>query len=198
MIDPGSVPLERVLGAEVGAFYRDVHATTVSRCCSGPAWRRSRARPRCEQVRTVGPATRSSATSWSSASASRPRTELAEAPGSTIDNGIVVDECLQTTAPGVFAAGDVANAWHPFFERQIRVEHWANALNQGPAAAAVDARPHASPTTASPTSTPTSTTSAWSTAATPPTGTRSSSAVTVADRRVHRLLAEGPARRRPA
>ena len=35
----------------------------------------------------------------------------------------------------MFAAGDVANAWHPFYEQQIRVEHWANALNQGPAAA---------------------------------------------------------------
>jgi 3-phenylpropionate/trans-cinnamate dioxygenase ferredoxin reductase subunit len=35
----------------------------------------------------------------------------------------------------VYAAGDVANAWHPFFGRGVRVEHWANALNQGPAAA---------------------------------------------------------------
>jgi 3-phenylpropionate/trans-cinnamate dioxygenase ferredoxin reductase subunit len=37
--------------------------------------------------------------------------------------------------PDVFAAGDVASAWHPFYARRIRVEHWANALNQGPAAA---------------------------------------------------------------
>ena len=35
----------------------------------------------------------------------------------------------------MYAAGDVANAWHPFYERHVRVEHWANALNQGPAAA---------------------------------------------------------------
>jgi 3-phenylpropionate/trans-cinnamate dioxygenase ferredoxin reductase component len=35
----------------------------------------------------------------------------------------------------VFAAGDVANAWHPFYGQRVRVEHWANALNQGPAAA---------------------------------------------------------------
>ena len=35
----------------------------------------------------------------------------------------------------MYAAGDVANAWHPFYDRHIRVEHWANALNQGPAAA---------------------------------------------------------------
>jgi 3-phenylpropionate/trans-cinnamate dioxygenase ferredoxin reductase component len=64
-----------------------------------------------------------------------PRVELAEGAGLVIDNGIVVDQALATSAPGVYAAGDVANAWHPFYERRIRVEHWANALNQGPAAA---------------------------------------------------------------
>jgi 3-phenylpropionate/trans-cinnamate dioxygenase ferredoxin reductase component len=52
-----------------------------------------------------------------------------------VDNGIVVDERLETGVPGVFAAGDVANARHPFYDEAIRVEHWANALNQGPAAA---------------------------------------------------------------
>jgi 3-phenylpropionate/trans-cinnamate dioxygenase ferredoxin reductase component len=46
-----------------------------------------------------------------------------------------VDERLRTSAPAVFAAGDVANAHHPFYGERIRVEHWANALNQGPAAA---------------------------------------------------------------
>jgi len=65
----------------------------------------------------------------------RPRTELAERAGLTVENGIVVDERLASSAPGVFAAGDVANARHPFYGTHIRVEHWANALNQGPAAA---------------------------------------------------------------
>jgi 3-phenylpropionate/trans-cinnamate dioxygenase ferredoxin reductase subunit len=46
-----------------------------------------------------------------------------------------VDERLRTSAENVFAAGDVAHHAHPFFGRRIRVEHWANALNQGPAAA---------------------------------------------------------------
>jgi 3-phenylpropionate/trans-cinnamate dioxygenase ferredoxin reductase subunit len=64
-----------------------------------------------------------------------PRDALARDAGLEIDNGIVVDERLATSAPNVFAAGDVANAWHPFYDRRIRVEHWANALNQGPAAA---------------------------------------------------------------
>jgi 3-phenylpropionate/trans-cinnamate dioxygenase ferredoxin reductase component len=52
-----------------------------------------------------------------------------------VDNGILVDEHLETSVPGVFAAGDVANARHPFYGERIRVEHWANALHQGPAAA---------------------------------------------------------------
>src|SRR3712207_9119656 len=42
---------------------------------------------------------------------------------------------LRASAPGVFAAGDVANAWRPRYGRRVRVEHWANALEQGPAAA---------------------------------------------------------------
>jgi 3-phenylpropionate/trans-cinnamate dioxygenase ferredoxin reductase subunit len=50
-------------------------------------------------------------------------------------NGVLVDERLETSVPGVFAAGDVASAWHPFYGYNLRVEHWANALNQGPVAA---------------------------------------------------------------
>jgi 3-phenylpropionate/trans-cinnamate dioxygenase ferredoxin reductase subunit len=64
-----------------------------------------------------------------------PRVALARDAGLAIDNGIVVSEHLESSALGVFAAGDVAHAWHPFFKRRIRVEHWANALNQAPAAA---------------------------------------------------------------
>jgi 3-phenylpropionate/trans-cinnamate dioxygenase ferredoxin reductase subunit len=56
---------------------------------------------------------------------------LAVAAGLKVDDGIVVDEQLQSSAPGVYAAGDVASAWHPHYGRHLRVEHWANALNQG-------------------------------------------------------------------
>jgi 3-phenylpropionate/trans-cinnamate dioxygenase ferredoxin reductase component len=52
-----------------------------------------------------------------------------------IDNGVVVDERLQSSVEGIFACGDIANAAHPVFGRHVRVEHWANALEQGPAAA---------------------------------------------------------------
>jgi len=51
-----------------------------------------------------------------------------------VDNGILVDASLRASADGVFAAGDVANHDHPLFGR-LRVEHWANALEQGPVAA---------------------------------------------------------------
>ena len=64
-----------------------------------------------------------------------PRSELAAQAGLSLGNGVLVDEHLRTSAPDVFAAGDVANAFHPFYGEHIRVEHWANALNQGPAAA---------------------------------------------------------------
>ena len=64
-----------------------------------------------------------------------PRVELADNAGLKVDNGILVDEKLQTSAPNVFAAGDVAIAQHPFYGERLRLEHWSNALNQGPAAA---------------------------------------------------------------
>ncbi|WP_168626365.1 MULTISPECIES: NAD(P)/FAD-dependent oxidoreductase [unclassified Cryobacterium] len=64
-----------------------------------------------------------------------PNTTLAEAAGLVIDNGVATDAALRTSDPNVFAAGDVANAFHPRVEQRLRNEHWANALNQGPAAA---------------------------------------------------------------
>ncbi|MFJ6770754.1 NAD(P)/FAD-dependent oxidoreductase [Kitasatospora sp. NPDC091257] len=64
-----------------------------------------------------------------------PATGLAEAAGLEVDNGVRTDRHLRTSDPDVYAAGDVANAYHPLFERHIRVEHWANALNQPQTAA---------------------------------------------------------------
>jgi 3-phenylpropionate/trans-cinnamate dioxygenase ferredoxin reductase subunit len=64
-----------------------------------------------------------------------PRTGLAEAAGLTVANGIQVDAQLRTADPDIFAAGDVANAFHPRLGTSIRVEHWANALHQPQAAA---------------------------------------------------------------
>jgi 3-phenylpropionate/trans-cinnamate dioxygenase ferredoxin reductase component len=134
VIEPASVPLERVLGAEVGAIYRDIHADHGVRLLLGTGVAAFEGDGSVERVRTsdgrlvdcdfvvVGVGV-------------EPRTALAAEAGLAIRNGILVDERLRASAPGVFAAGDVANAMHPFYGEPVRVEHWANALNQGPAAA---------------------------------------------------------------
>jgi 3-phenylpropionate/trans-cinnamate dioxygenase ferredoxin reductase subunit len=64
-----------------------------------------------------------------------PNEDLAARAGLDVANGVLTDEVLRTSDPDIFAAGDVANSFNPLFGRRIRVEHWANALNGGPAAA---------------------------------------------------------------
>jgi 3-phenylpropionate/trans-cinnamate dioxygenase ferredoxin reductase subunit len=64
-----------------------------------------------------------------------PNTQLAEAASLQVSNGIVVDSQLRSSDPDIFAAGDVASAFHPLLGTHIRVEHWANALNQPQTAA---------------------------------------------------------------
>jgi 3-phenylpropionate/trans-cinnamate dioxygenase ferredoxin reductase subunit len=134
LVDPLELPNERIFGPEIGAFYRDVHAQHGIELHLGDGLEAFEGDRVVQRVRTnsgkvvecdfavvgIGVA---------------PRVDLARDAGLEIDNGIVVNEHLQSGADDVFAAGDVANAWHPFFEQQIRVEHWANALNQGAAAA---------------------------------------------------------------
>jgi 3-phenylpropionate/trans-cinnamate dioxygenase ferredoxin reductase component len=134
VIDPLTVPLERVLGAEVGGIYRDIHREHGVRMLLGTGVEAFEGATAVERVRTtdgheldcdfvvVGVGV-------------QPRTALAAQAGLAVDNGILVDEHLQTGTPGVFAAGDAANAHHPFYGERIRVEHWANALHQGPIAA---------------------------------------------------------------
>jgi 3-phenylpropionate/trans-cinnamate dioxygenase ferredoxin reductase component len=134
VIDPLGVPLERVLGREVGAIYRDIHTDHGVQMLMGTGVASFEGDRAVERVRAddgrelecdfvvVGIGV-------------QPRTGLAAEAGLAIDDGILVDEHLQTSATGVFAAGDVANAHHPLYGERIRVEHWANALHQGPAAA---------------------------------------------------------------
>jgi 3-phenylpropionate/trans-cinnamate dioxygenase ferredoxin reductase component len=134
VIEPATVPLERVLGNELGTFYRDVHATHGVEM---------RTQTGVEAFEGSGSVTGVRTSDGQSIACDfvvvgvgvTPRARLADAAGAKIENGIVVNQQLRTTLPNIFAAGDVANAWHPFFKRNIRVEHWANALNQGPAAA---------------------------------------------------------------
>ena len=64
-----------------------------------------------------------------------PDVDLATAAGIAVDNGILVDAGLRTSAPGVLAAGDVANVDHPVLGHRLRVEHWDTAIKHGTVAA---------------------------------------------------------------
>jgi 3-phenylpropionate/trans-cinnamate dioxygenase ferredoxin reductase subunit len=134
LIDPLELPNERIFGPEIGSFYRDVHAQHGVELALGDGVEAFEGDGRVEAVRT-GSGRVIDCDFAVVGIGVTPRIELASDAGLEVDNGIVVDAALRTSAPDIFAAGDVANAWHPFYERRIRVEHWANALNQGPAAA---------------------------------------------------------------
>ncbi|HEU4495345.1 MAG TPA: FAD-dependent oxidoreductase [Rubrobacteraceae bacterium] len=134
VLDRNEVPLRRVLGEEVGRVIGDIHRDegvsmiledrVASFEGAGRVERVTTERGRrieCDFV-VVGLGT-------------EPVTDLLAGTGASIDNGVVVDEYLRTNVEGIYAAGDIANQYHPVFERNIRVEHWQNALNQGPAAA---------------------------------------------------------------
>ena len=134
VIDPLALPNERIFGPEIGAFYRDVHVQHGVEMLLGQGVEAFEGDGAVARVRTSG----GKVVDCDFAVVGIgivPRTQLAADAGIAVDNGIVVNERLESSASGVFAAGDVANAWHPFYEQHIRVEHWANALNQGPAAA---------------------------------------------------------------
>jgi 3-phenylpropionate/trans-cinnamate dioxygenase ferredoxin reductase subunit len=134
VLDPLSVPLERVLGPELGAIYRDIHADHGVRMLTGTGVAAFEGDAAVERVRTADGRTLDCDFVVVGVGV-QPRTQLAAQAGLALENGIVTDAHLQTSAPGVFAAGDVANAHHPFYGERVRVEHWANALHQGPAAA---------------------------------------------------------------
>ena len=134
VVDPLALPNERIFGAEIGAFYRDVHVQHGTQLLLGEGVDAFEGDGTVARVRTSsGKAIECDFAVVGIGVA--PRTQLARDAGLKLDNGIPVSEALQTSSPNVFAAGDVANAFHPFYGQPIRVEHWANALDQGPAAA---------------------------------------------------------------
>jgi 3-phenylpropionate/trans-cinnamate dioxygenase ferredoxin reductase component len=134
VVERGRVPLERVLGRELGDFYAQVHGDHGVQRVTDASLGGFEGSSRVERVRLADG--RALETDFVVVGVGvAPRTELAEHAGIAVDDGILVDERLETSIPGVFAVGDVANAYHPFYGRRLRVEHWANALNQ-PATAA--------------------------------------------------------------
>jgi 3-phenylpropionate/trans-cinnamate dioxygenase ferredoxin reductase subunit len=134
MIEMASLPLERVLGPEVGQIYLDVHRDHGVEFLPETTVERFEGTGSVECVLTRDGASIEADLVVVGVGVT-PRSELAEAAGLRVDNGVLVDETLRTNVPDVFAAGDVANARHPFYGRPLRVEHWANARGQGEAAA---------------------------------------------------------------
>jgi 3-phenylpropionate/trans-cinnamate dioxygenase ferredoxin reductase subunit len=134
IVEMTEVPLQRVLGPELGAIYRDIHTDHGVQFIGGASVEAVEGDGSVGAVRLAGDR-RIEADFVVVGVGVEPRVQLAQAAGLEVDNGVVCDARLQTSSEHVFAAGDVANAQHPFFGRRIRVEHWANALNQAPAAA---------------------------------------------------------------
>ena len=134
VVESAPVPLQRVLGTEVGGIYRDIHSDHGVQLLLGTGVEAFEGDASVERVRTTDGRTIDCDLVVVGVGVA-PRTELAEQAGLKVDNGILVDEHLQTSRPGIFAAGDVANAHHAFYGERVRVEHWDNAIHQAAVAA---------------------------------------------------------------
>ncbi len=129
VIAPEPVPLEGVLGHDVGGFIARLHAE------HGVMFHlRSQVRGFDGRVLTLEDGSQVSADFVVVGAGVTPRTQLAAGAGIEVQDGIVVDARLQTSVPGIYAAGDVAR--YPHGAETARVEHWVHAQRQGQAAAA--------------------------------------------------------------
>lgn len=133
VVDVVPAPLLNVLGDEVSAVFRDLHTE------HGVTWRLGTgvtaiagAADGDREVR-LADGTVLPAEVVVVAVGAAPRAELAHDAGLELadDGGVVVDAALRTSAPDVYAAGDLASQFHPRYGRRVRVEHWANAKDQG-------------------------------------------------------------------
>lgn len=132
------LPLLRVLGPELASMFADLHrANGVD----------LRTRTEVSEIVAAGDGTHVGAVELADGTlidadlvvvgvGAAPRVDLAKSVGLHVEDGVVVDAHLRSSHPRVLAAGDIARAHHPFLGTHVRVEHWANALNQPATAAA--------------------------------------------------------------
>lgn len=135
VLERDPIPLANAIGDELGQMFADLHVQNGVTL-----------RPSVQVDRIVGSGGRANGVMLAGGEVvpadlvlvgigATPNIDLARAAGLDVDNGVIVDASLRTSDPDVFAAGDIANAWHPLAEMRLRSEHWANALNEGRVAA---------------------------------------------------------------
>ncbi|HEU5416530.1 MAG TPA: FAD-dependent oxidoreductase [Streptosporangiaceae bacterium] len=135
VLEAADQPLLRVLGPEVAKVFADLHREHgVDLRCGVQVAEISGHDGTADGVQ-LADGTRIPADTIIAGVGITPNSQIAAAAHLAVDNGIRVDEQLRTDDPDIYAAGDVASAFHPLLGFHIRVEHWANALHQPQAAA---------------------------------------------------------------
>jgi 3-phenylpropionate/trans-cinnamate dioxygenase ferredoxin reductase component len=134
VVEALEAPLLRAVGLEVGRVIEGIHRDHGVRFHFGEGIQRFEGGHRVERAVTTG-GRRLDCDFVVVGVGIQPNVEWLEGSGVQVDNGVLVDERCRTSVEDVYAAGDVANHWHPLFRRRLRVEHWDNALKQGAAVA---------------------------------------------------------------
>jgi 3-phenylpropionate/trans-cinnamate dioxygenase ferredoxin reductase subunit len=140
VVEPEPTALYRALGSELGEMFTDLHREHGVEFRFGESVSEIRGPGAAGGAGQVGEVVTSSGAVVPAdlvvvGIGAVPNTGLAADAGLEVGNGVVADAALRTSDTSIYAAGDLANSYHPLLGRRVRVEHWANALNSGPAAA---------------------------------------------------------------